>query len=124
MIHSLVPFIADGFPREWPKTMQSVAELPFDHVIGGHGPVQHGKAYLNGMAGYIEEVTAAVARDKSKPLAQLQASITPATLKSLSGEYGKFLMQNLGASGANPANALATGVRNNIAQVYDRLSVG
>ena len=66
MIHSLVPFIADGFPREWPGTMRSVAELPFDHLIGGHGPVQHGKTHLHGMAGYIEEITAAVAREKQE----------------------------------------------------------
>src|SRR4051812_3677348 len=98
MIHSLMPFIADGFPREWPRTMQSVAELPFEHVIGGHGPVQHGKAHLQGMAAYIEEITYAVARDPGKTLAELQSSITPTTLKSLSGEYAKFLTQNLGAS--------------------------
>jgi cyclase len=126
MIHSLLPFIADGFPREWPKTMQSVAELSFDHVIGGHGPVQHGKAHLHGMAAYIEEITSAVAREKDKSLTQLQSSITSSTLRSLTGDYGKFVLQNLGASGSsvNPATALAAGVRGNVAQVYERLSVG
>jgi cyclase len=119
MIHSLVPFIADGFPREWPGTMRSVAEFPFDHVIGGHGPVQHGKAHLQGMAAYIEEITAAVVRENGKSLTELQSSITPSTLKSLTGEYGRFVLQNLGAS-----NALAAGVRGNVAQVYERLSVG
>ena len=121
MIHSLVPFIADGFPREWPGTIRSVAEFPFDHVIGGHGPVQHGKAHLHGMAAYIEEITSAVTREKAKPLTQLQSSITPATLKRKSDgtEYGRFVSQNLG-----PSNALAAGVRGNVAQVYERLSAG
>jgi cyclase len=126
MIHSLLPYIADGFPHEWPKTMQSVAELSFDHVIGGHGPVQNGKAHLHGMAAYIEEITSAVAREKDKSLTQLQSSITPSTLRSLTGDYGKFVLQNLGASGsaANAPNALAAGVRGNVAQVYERLSAG
>jgi cyclase len=116
MIHSMVPFIADGFPREWPKTMRSVAEFPFEHLVGGHGPVQHGKTYLQGMAAYIEEVAVAVERQKGKTLEQLQASITPASLKSLSGDYGKFVIQNLGT-----AQALAGGVRGNVAQVKARL---
>ena len=118
MIHSMVPYIADGFPRDWPVTMRSVAEFPFDNLIGGHGPVQHGKAHLLGMAGYIEEVTAAVARGKDRSLAELQTSITPSRLKSLSGDYGRFLVGNL-----TSADALATGVKGNVAQIYERLRV-
>lgn len=123
MIHSMLPFIGDGYPRDWPKTMHSVAELPFDTLAGGHGPVQRGKDPLRGMASYIEEVTNLVERERSKPLAQLQSSIVPSNLKSLSGDYGKFLLGNFNASGAaDPSAALATRVRDNIAQVYDRLN--
>ena len=112
MIHSLLPFIADGFPREWPATMRSVAEFPFDHLIGGHGPVQHGKTHLQGMAAYIEEITTAVSRGKSKSLEQLQSAITFPALKSLTGEYGRFLTQNFRASGTpDPAQSLAAGIR-------------
>jgi glyoxylase-like metal-dependent hydrolase (beta-lactamase superfamily II) len=122
-IHSLLPFIADGYPREWPETMRSVAEIPFDHLIGGHGPVQQGKAHLQGMAGYIAEITAAVDRGKNRSLADLQSAITPATLKSVHGDYGRFVMQNMAASGAkDPAQSLAAGVRGNVAQVYERLN--
>ncbi len=67
MIHSSLPFIADGYPRDWPKTMRTIAEFPFDHVIGGHGKIQPGKTYLNGMANYIEEITERVASQASKP---------------------------------------------------------
>jgi cyclase len=118
MIHSSLPFIADGYPSEWPVTMRSVADLPFDHVIGGHGRVQHGKDILRGMAAYIEEITAAVARDKGRPLAELQAAITPGKLRSLAGEYGQYLVQN---SGGNSVEGLAGGVRTNVAHVYERL---
>jgi hypothetical protein len=125
MIHSMLPFIGDGFPRDWPKTMKSVAELPFDAVAGGHGPVQRGKIRLHEMAAYIEEITTRVEREKSKPLAQLQSSIIPSGLKTVSGEYGKFLLANYRSSGsADPAAALAASVRSNVAQVYERLSAG
>lgn len=119
MIHGMTPFIGDGYPREWPGTIRSVADLPFDRVIGGHGPVQIGKTNVVGMAAYIEEVTSAVARDQGKPLTELQSSITPATLKSLGGDYGKYVMQNLG--GADPARSLANGVRANVGHIHSRL---
>jgi hypothetical protein len=70
------------------------------------------------MAGYIEEVTAAVARGKGRSLSELQASITPSTLKSLSGDYGRFVAGNLAS-----ADALATGVKGNVTQIYERLRV-
>jgi cyclase len=120
MIHGMFPFIGDAYPSEWPKTMRSVAEMPFDHVIGGHGPVMPGKAHLNAMAAYIEELTIRVDRDKSKPLAELQTSITPASLTTLSGEYGKFLLRSMNP--ANPADALASGLRSNLGDVYRRLN--
>jgi cyclase len=126
MIHSMLPFIGDGFPRDWPKTIKSIAELPFDVVAGGHGPVQQGKARLLEMASYIEEITSRVEREKTQPLEQLQRSIVPSKLKSLSGEYGKFLLQNFSAAGSagDPAAALALSVQNNVAQVLDRLNAG
>ena len=119
MIHSSLPFIADGYPSEWPVTMRSVAELPFDRLIGGHGGVQQGKEHLLGMAAYIEEFTAAVAKQKNRPLAEVQSSITPSKLTSLSGAYGKNLARNVG--GANYIEVLSSGVRTNIAHIYERL---
>ena len=106
--------------------MHAVAELPFDHLVGGHGPVQNGKTHSpREMAAYIEEITTVVEREKSKPLPQLQSSIVPSSLKTLSGDYGQFLLQNFraGGSATDPAAALAGGVRNNVAQVYERLRV-
>ena len=119
MIHSSLPFMGDGYPVEWPVTMRSVAELPFDRLIGGHGRVQDGKEHLRGMAAYIEELAETVARHKDRPLAELQSSITPAKLRSLSGDYGKALVQNLGEGSLE---GLADRVRTNIAHVFARLS--
>ena len=118
MIHSSLPFMGDGYPSDWPATMRSVAELPFDRLIGGHGRVQNGKDHLRGMAAYIQEITETVAQSKDKPLAELQSSIIPGSLKSLSGDYGRALLSGM------TTQALASGVRTNVAHVRDRLRAG
>jgi len=122
----MLPFIGDGFPYDWPKTMRSIGEMSFDAVAGGHGPVQRGKARLLNMASYIEELTNRVEREKEKSVEQLQASIVPASLKTLSGEYGKFLLQNFSEPGSSgdPKAAMAASVRSNVAQVHERLKAG
>jgi glyoxylase-like metal-dependent hydrolase (beta-lactamase superfamily II) len=93
LLHSWLPYIADGFPREWPGTLRTVRGFEFEHVIGGHGGVQHSRQRLDQFAGYIEELTEAVDAGKRKGLTveQLQSTITPASLKSLGGGYGEFV---------------------------------
>ena len=38
-----VPFMADGYPYDWIKTLAAVEKLDFDYVVGGHGGVMRGK---------------------------------------------------------------------------------
>jgi glyoxylase-like metal-dependent hydrolase (beta-lactamase superfamily II) len=88
MLHGFPPYIADAYPKEWPATLHKVGELPFTRVIGGHGPVQHDRIRLTHMAGYIEELADRVARGRQegKSLAELQQSITLASLPSLNSD--------------------------------------
>jgi hypothetical protein len=60
MVIGTLPFLGDSFPREWPKTIDSVAKLNFDHVTGGHGGVQKGREHMTGQRNYIEELAARV----------------------------------------------------------------
>lgn len=64
MILGTLPFIADGFPRAWPKTIDSVAKLEFDHVMPGHGPAQHDRRPMTNERNYIEELAERVAAGK------------------------------------------------------------
>jgi glyoxylase-like metal-dependent hydrolase (beta-lactamase superfamily II) len=128
LLHSWFPFIADGYPREWPRTLRTVAGFDFAHVIGGHGGVQDSKERLGQFAGYIEELTEAVAAAKGKgqTLEQVQASIAPATLKSLAGGYGEFVSDQIVHTDgqqtfAKPADVIAGNVRSNIADIWQRL---
>jgi glyoxylase-like metal-dependent hydrolase (beta-lactamase superfamily II) len=97
-IIGFLPNLNDGFPRPWPKTIDSVGGWKFDHIIAGHGPVQHGRARMSQFRNYIEDLTARVERAKKSgtPLAELQKTITPASLSTLqSGGFGSFVAENL-----------------------------
>jgi len=92
-IIGFLPNIADGYPRQWPATIDSVGQLGFDHIIPGHGPVNHDRARMLQMRNYIEELTALVETGKKagRPLDELQKTIAPTSLKSFqSNGYGAF----------------------------------
>jgi glyoxylase-like metal-dependent hydrolase (beta-lactamase superfamily II) len=126
LLHGFFPYIADGYPTEWPGTLLEAAQFPFAHAIGGHGGVQQGKERLYQMSSYIEELTEAVKTGKrqGKSIEQLQTEITPQRLKSLDrAGYGLFLRESLSQHrlmppDANPNSAVALGVSGNIADIY------
>ncbi len=126
MIHGFLPYIADGFPKIWPKTIDSVAGRAFDQILPGHGPVHHNRERMTHMRNYIEELTGRVEEGKraGKPVAELQRTITVASLKSLeSNGYQKFLEANLYKFFPNfgPPTPLQTSVNTNIEEVYKNL---
>ncbi len=41
-----IPYIYDGYPREWIQTLQNLAQLDADTIVPGHGTVMHDKAYI------------------------------------------------------------------------------
>lgn len=93
-----LPNIADGYPREWPRTINSIGQLAADRLMPGHGPVQQNHQRMTQFKNYIEELNAVVATGKKagKPLAELVKSITPASLKSLQANgFGAYVGDNL-----------------------------
>jgi cyclase len=93
-----LPNLNDGYPRPWPATIDSVATWKFDHIIGGHGPVQRGRDRMGQFRNYIEDLTARVERAKKAgtPVAELQKMITPRSLTTLeSGGFGSYVADNL-----------------------------
>ncbi len=55
-----IPFYRDAFPSDWAPTLKAVATLDFDQAIPGHGGVQQGKAQLNKLIAFMEEMVAGV----------------------------------------------------------------
>jgi cyclase len=97
-IIGFLPNLNDGFPRSWPKTIDSMAAWKFDHIVGGHGSVQHGRERMGQFRNYIEDLTSRVERAKKAgtPLAELEKRITPASLPTLQqGGFGAFTADNL-----------------------------
>ena len=41
-----VPYFYDGYPSEWIRTMDRLAELDAGTIVPGHGPILHDRAYL------------------------------------------------------------------------------
>jgi len=120
MIQGALPYMADSFPTEWPKTMDSVASLDFDFVAGGHGTVAHGKQRLTSQRNYIEELATRVEAGKKagKSVSEIQKSMPVASIKSLAADgYGELLFPS-----RNEA-AMQTAVNTNIEHVYNRLGV-
>jgi glyoxylase-like metal-dependent hydrolase (beta-lactamase superfamily II) len=98
VIIGFLPNIADGYPRPWPATIDSVGQLAFDHIIPGHGPVHNGRARMTQMRNYIEELTGRIEEGKKagKPLAELQKTLTMTSIKTLQANgYGSYVADNL-----------------------------
>jgi glyoxylase-like metal-dependent hydrolase (beta-lactamase superfamily II) len=97
-IIGFLPNTADGYPREWPGTINSIGELKPDHLLPGHGTVQNNYDRATQMRNYIEELTALVETGKKagKPLAELQKTIAPTSLKSFQANgYGAFVTDTM-----------------------------
>jgi glyoxylase-like metal-dependent hydrolase (beta-lactamase superfamily II) len=126
LLHGFLPYIGDGYPKEWPATLKACGEYDFQHVLGGHGPVQHSRERLPQMAAYITELTEAVSKGKQagRTVGQLQGEIRPPSLKSLSGAYGNYVAANLKAAYGEAGLAgdpLELGLRENIASTFQAL---
>ncbi|HLK51015.1 MAG TPA: MBL fold metallo-hydrolase [Bryobacteraceae bacterium] len=125
-IIGFLPNLNDGYPRPWPKTIDSISQLPFDHVVGGHGPVQHGRARMRQFRNYIDDLIARVERAKKAgvPLTELQRMITAQSLPTLKDQgFGTYVAENLAnhsvyIGARTPLEDRLTG---NIAAIYNNL---
>ncbi len=126
VIHGFLPFIADGFPRIWPATIDSIGAADFNTIMPGHAALQTGRTTMINFRNYIEELTGKVeqARKAGLTVAEMQQRITVASLKSLhSNGYEEYLarMSRQTHSQYGKLPPLQTGVNVNIAEIYSNL---
>jgi cyclase len=126
VIHGFLPFVADGFPKAWPGTIDLIGHQEFDHILPGHTSLQTGRVVMLSIRNYIEELTGRVEEGKNagKSVVELQKTIPVASLKSLqSNGYGDLLMRN--NERFNPhfgsMPPLQDGVNTNILDIYKNL---
>ena len=92
--HGWVPNLGDGYPRDWPATIDKVMKADFKYVLGGHGPMQQDRVVMTNQRNYIEELTGKVEEGKRGGLtvAEMQKRYTVGSLRSLqSNGYAEFL---------------------------------
>ncbi len=126
VIHGFLPNIADGFPRIWPGTIDSISTGDFNTILPGHAALQTGRMRMINQRNYIEELTGNVEQGKKAglSLAEMQQRSTVASLKSLhSNGYKEYLaqMSELSNSPFSKPTPLQTDVNENIAQIYENL---
>lgn len=61
-----MPYMSDGYPYDWIKTLETAERLDFDYTIGGHGGVMRGKAQFELWRSYLTDLMAATADAYSK----------------------------------------------------------
>ena len=112
--HPGFPGFIDSYPQLWPKQVDSILNLQFDHILPGHGRVEHDRRGMIGRRNYIEELTERVIAGKKagQSVHDLQRSITAASLNSLRGQA--FLPD------ATP-DTVESGIKNCIDNMYDRV---
>ena len=126
IINGFLPNIGDGYPKPWPATIDSIGKLGFDKLIAGHGPVHNDHSRMVQMRNYIEELTARVGEGKKagKPLAELQKTLTVASVKSLqSNGYAGYVNDNLAkfAIYLGQKTAIEDRLAGNVEAIYNNL---
>ena len=126
VINGFLPNIADGYPKPWPKTIDSFGQLPYDQLISGHGPVHHDRVRIGQFRNYIEELTELVEKGKlaGKPLAELQRTITVTSVKTLqSNGYSTYVRDNLEKFGVylGTRTAIEDRLSANVEAIYKNL---
>jgi glyoxylase-like metal-dependent hydrolase (beta-lactamase superfamily II) len=59
LLTSWGPGLGDGYPNEWIQTLDELAKLDFEHVIGGHGAVSN-RQIIAALRNYLTDLIAAV----------------------------------------------------------------
>lgn len=126
MIGGFLPAMGDGYPREWPASIDSVGQMGADSIIAGHGPVNRNHERRIQLRNYIEELTGVVATGKraGKTIADLQKAITVPFLKSMQANgYSKYVSDNLAKFSVflGTGTALDDRLKGNIDAIYKNL---
>jgi glyoxylase-like metal-dependent hydrolase (beta-lactamase superfamily II) len=57
-----MPYMGDGYPYDWIRTLEEAQKLDFDAVVGGHGEVMRGKGQFELWRSYLRDLMAETAR--------------------------------------------------------------
>jgi len=55
MLSTGVPFMGDGYVRDWPATLEGLKALEFDWIVPGHGPAFQDRAKIDQLQAYMRD---------------------------------------------------------------------
>jgi glyoxylase-like metal-dependent hydrolase (beta-lactamase superfamily II) len=86
-LHTFTPYMADGYPYDWIRTLEAAEVLDFEHVIPGHGPVLHDKKQFQAWKEYFRNLMAetASAYASGATMAETVQRISPGLLAKHQG---------------------------------------
>ena len=111
LIHGSTPYMADGYPYDWIRTLEAVEKLDFDLALGGHGDMLRGKEAFGVWEGYFKDLMAATA----------DAFGAGATLDEAKAQVAPGLVARWGSR--FPAGRLERAVQGHITKAY-RVVIG
>jgi glyoxylase-like metal-dependent hydrolase (beta-lactamase superfamily II) len=109
LVVGFVPGMGDGFPLEWPQTLDRLAGLPFETVLPGHGPVQRGRRRFQHFREHLIATIDAARRGGS----------AEDVLSKAEGDFGSFLAANAArfrplTQGVRGRDSVLSGIRANL----------
>ncbi len=58
-LHTWTPYMNDGYPYDWPKTLEAAEAIDFQYVIPGHGGVLRDKKQFDAWRAYFQDLMTA-----------------------------------------------------------------
>src|SRR5215468_1292231 len=108
-LHGWTPFMGDGYPYEWIKTLDSAEKLDFDYAIGGHGDVMKGKQKFELWKAYFQDLmgqtSAAYASGAS--LEEAKKKVSAWMVEKYAGQFTATFPQDVGANVAKAYQVVA-----------------
>lgn len=84
-LHGWMPYMGDGYPYDWIRTLDAAEKLDFEQVIGGHGDVMRGKHQFELWKEYLGDLLHETAQAYAQGETVDEARKTVA--KALEGKY-------------------------------------
>ncbi len=100
VVSPCAPYLGDGYPYDWIKTLDRVERLDFEQAIGGHGEVMHGKQQFELFKEYLRELldVTAIAYADGTTLDEIRTRLAPI----LQAKYAKMFPGGPPANGVRP----------------------
>jgi cyclase len=100
-LHQWTPWMNDGFPTDWIRTLTALEQLDWDVALGGHGDVMKGKAHLQAWKQYFTDLNAETARayaagaTMAQAVTQVSATLVPKYASHMPATFGADITDNI-----------------------------